>query len=86
MPDEDDGTTIRPEELINPAVGESLDEEVEACEDDYTDPTEKQKRELFKIHRSIGHPTPNDFGRALRHARVHRHLVRWAVKEMRCPV
>jgi transposase InsO family protein len=41
---------------------------------------------LFKIHRSIGHPTPNDFGRALRHAGVHRHLVRWAVKEMRCPV
>ena len=83
---EDDGTTVRPEELVNPAVGESLDEEVEACSDDYKEPTETQKRELFKIHRDIGHPTPNDFGRALRHAGVHRHLVRWAVKDMRCPV
>ena len=54
-------------------------------EDDYQEPTAAQKREVFKIHRGVGHPPANDFGRALRHAGCHRHLVRWAVKEMRCP-
>ena len=81
------GTTVQPEELIAPAVGEALEEELEPeFDEDFKEPTEKQKRELYKIHRGVGHPQPNDFGRALRHAGVHRNLVRWAVKELRCPV
>ncbi len=82
-----EGTTITPSEALTQAVGEDLGDEVDACfEDDYKEPTEKQKREIFKIHRGVGHPPANDFGRALRNAGVHRHLIRWAVKEMRCPV
>ena len=73
-------------ELITPAAGEAIDEEEEWGFDDYKEPTEQQKREIFKIHRGVGHPPSADFGRALRHAGVHRHLIRWAVKEMRCPV
>ena len=82
-----EGDTIKASELLEPAVGENLDDEVEAAlEDDYEEPTESQKRELVKIHRTIGHPPKNDFGRALRNAGVKRNLIRWAVKELRCPV
>ena len=78
---------MSPAELVAPAVGEDLGDEVEAClEDDYEEPSEKQKREILKLHRHLGHPQPNDFGRALRHAGMRRNLIRWAVKEMRCPV
>ena len=40
----------------------------------------------MKIHRNLGHPTPNELGRALRHANAKRNIVRWAVKDLRCPV
>ncbi len=81
------GTSVTAAELINPAAGEDIDDDVAACmEDDYCEPSEKQKREILKIHRGLGHPAPNELGRALRHAGAHRHLIRWAVKEMRCPV
>ena len=83
----DPGLGVSPAELVAPAVGEDLGDEVEAClEDDYEEPSEKQKREILKLHRNLGHPQPNDFGRALRHAGMRRNLIRWAVKEMRCPV
>ena len=82
---EDDDTTVRPGELA-PAAGETLDEEVENCmDDDHKTPLESEKRELYKIHRNLGHPQPNDFGRALRHAGTKRHLIRWAVRELKCP-
>ena len=45
-----------------------------------------QKRELFKIHRALGHPKPNELARALKHAGVYRNFIRWAAKELRCPV
>jgi hypothetical protein len=79
-----DGRIVNPPEFLDaPAVGEDLGDEVEACmEDDYQDPTEEQKREVFKLHRNLGHPVPNDFGRALRNAGMRRHLIRWAVKEL----
>ena len=84
----EEGTSVTAPELVDSSLGgEDLDEEMTPTfADDYKEPTEKQKRELFKIHRGVGHPPPNDFGRALRNAGVHRHLIRWAVKELRCPV
>ena len=81
----DEDTTVTAGELLRQPGGEEFDSDTEE-EDDHTAPTEKQKREIFKIHRGLGHPPPNDLGRALRHAGMKRHLVRWAVKELRCPV
>ena len=82
-----DDTTVTAAGLLTPAAGESvINEDEESSCDDHQEPTEAQKRELLKIHRGIGHPTSSDFGRALRHAGVRRHLVRWAVKDMRCLV
>ena len=81
----DEDTTVTAGELTRKLGGEEFDSDSDE-EDDHTAPTEKQKREIFKIHRNLGHPPPNDLGRALRHAGMKRHLVRWAVKELRCPV
>ena len=67
--------------------GEELEDIVDGPDsDDYKTPTAVQQRELLKLHRGLGHPQPNDFGRALKYAGVHRNLIRWAVKELRCPV
>ena len=73
---------------LEPAVGEDLDDDWSRLAEasDHTEPTEKQKRELLKIHRGLGHPQPNELGRALRNAGVKRHLIRWATHELRCPV
>ena len=85
--DPGDDTTVDPHELINPAGGEDIDvEDLAGGDDDYVEPSETQKKEIFKIHRGLGHPLPNEFGRALNHAGMRRSCIRWAVKEMRCPV
>ena len=66
--------------------GEDIEETEEAVDGDDEEPTGRQKTELFRIHRNLGHPTPQDLGRALKHAGAKRNLIRWAVKELRCPV
>lgn len=67
--------------------GEDIDDEVQKLADaDADEPTERQKRELLKIHRGLGHPQPSELGRALRNVGVKRNLIRWATQEMRCPV
>ena len=47
--------------------------------------SERQKAEVFRIHRNLGHPPPADLGRALKHAGARRNVIRWAIKELRCP-
>ena len=50
-----------------------MDDEIDKMADTNQDePTERQKRELLKIHRGLGHPQPNELGRALRNAGVKR--------------
>eukprot|EP00973_Karenia_brevis_P012617 1711650-Karenia_brevis.AAC.1 len=50
------------------------------------EPIESQKWELLQIHRNLGHPQPRELARALRNAGAKRHVVRWALKEVRCPI
>ena len=68
------------------AIGEDIDEAIEDVSHDHAEPTEAQKRELLKIHRNLGHPAPRELGRSFKHAGAKRHLIRWAIKELRCPV
>eukprot|EP00973_Karenia_brevis_P084288 11697704-Karenia_brevis.AAC.1 len=49
------------------------------------EPTNLQKWELLKLHRNLGHPQPREMARAVRNAGAERHIVRWALKELRCP-
>ena len=71
---------------LAPAAGEELDLDIEDPASDAKEPTEQQKRELFKMHRALDHPRPTELSRALKRAGVHRHLIRWAAKDLRCPV
>ena len=71
---------VRPDEI----GGEDVADDVPDSIQDRTEPTEEQKREIFKLHRGLGHPQPADFGRALRHAAAKRHIIRWAVHDMCC--
>ena len=50
------------------------------------EPSETQKKEIFKIHRGLGHPLPNEFGRALKHAgmRMGLHKMGGQGNEMPC--
>ena len=61
----------------------------EEDEDDETETarplSEREKRELFRQHRNLGHPQPTELARALRHAGARREATRLVVKELRCP-
>ena len=47
--------------------------------------SEREKRELFRQHRNLGHPQPTELARALRHAGARREAFRFVLKELRCP-
>ena len=61
----------------------------EEDEDDGTETarplSERDKRELFRQHRNLGHPQPTELARSLRHAGARREAVRFVLKELRCP-
>ena len=61
----------------------------EEDEDDETETarlmSEREKRELFRQHRNLGHPQPTELARALRHAGARREAIRFDLKELRCP-
>ena len=61
----------------------------EEDEDDETETartlSEREKRELFRQHRNLGHPQPTELARALRHAGARREATRFVHKEIRCP-
>ena len=58
-------------------------------EDDETETarslSEREKRELFRQQRNLGHPQPSELARALRHAGARREAIRFVLKELRCP-
>ena len=70
-----EGTTVSPDE-VHSSVEDELDLDEGDTDEDFAEPTEAQKREVFKIHRGLGHPSPNDLGRDLRHAGARRNIVR----------
>ena len=69
------------EEIFEPRqldLGEPEDDETETARALW----EREKRELFRQHRTLGHPQPSDLARALRHAGP---AIRFILTEMRCP-
>ena len=61
----------------------------EKGEDDETETarplSEREKRELFRQHRNLGHPQPTELASALRHAGARQEAIRFVLKELRCP-
>ena len=74
----EDAVAVSPDDFtdLQPAEGEDIDEAIDESVGDNTEPTEPQKRELLKIHTILGHPSPRDLARALKHAGAKRHLIR----------
>ena len=80
------------EEILPPELEEIYEPrhlEQEEDEDDETETAralpEREKRELFRQHRNLGHPQPKELDRALRHAGARREAFRFVLKELRCP-
>ena len=80
------------EEILTPDLEEIYEprhlDEVED-EDDETETarplSEREKRELFRQHRNLGHPQPTELARALRHAGARQEAIRFVLEELRCP-
>ena len=47
--------------------------------------SEREKRELFRQHRNLGHPQPTELARALRHAGARRAAIRFLLKGTALP-
>ena len=80
------------EEILPPELEEIYELrhlEQEEDEDDETETaralSEREKRELFRQHRNLGHPQPTELARALRHAGARQEAIRFVLKELRCP-
>ena len=80
------------EEILPPDLEEIYEPRHLVQEEDEDDETEtarllseREKRELFRQHRNLGHPQPTELARALRHAGARREATRFVLKELRCP-
>ena len=58
--------------------GQDLSEEPEVAPD--------LRRELYRLHRNLGHPDIKSFVRALRHAGVRSDIIRWTKRSFSCPI
>ena len=80
------------EEILPPDLEEIYEPRHLVQEEDEDDETEtarplseREKRELFRQHRDLGHPQPTEMARALRHAGARREAFRFVLKGLRCP-
>ena len=77
---------ILPPDLEDIYEPRHLDQEED--EDDETETarplSEREKRELFRQHRNLGHPQPKELARAVRHAGARQEAIRFVLKEVRC--
>ena len=80
------------EEILPPDLKEiyeprHLDQEED--EDDETETarplSEREKRELFRQHRTLRHPQPTELARSLRHAGARQEAIRFVLEELRSP-
>ena len=89
--EEDDDLDIW-EDILPEEVGEmrsSREEERKQKEEErrrmQTAVTEEDKAKIGKMHKNLGHPSLDSFVRFLRAGRVREEVVRWTLKEFKCP-
>ena len=77
------------EEIHPPDLEEIYEPRHLVREEDEDDETETARPvsewELFRQHRTLGHPQPTELARALRRAGARREAIRFDFKELRCP-
>ena len=60
--------------------------EPKQLDDDVSDIPPELRRELYRIHRNLGHPDLQTFCRALRHAGVKKEVLKWVKNKFHCPI
>ena len=80
------------EEVLPPDIEEIYDPQPEVTLEDEDDDhkssqplSDREVRELFKLHRNLGHPQPAELARGLRYAGARKEAIRFVLKKLRCP-
>ena len=84
LPDERDDETMVSRELRDVQVRERDPRRDE--DDDVVEPPPELRRELYRIHRNLGHPDDQTFCRALRHSGVKMEIIKWVKRRFECPI
>ncbi|CAE7571972.1 unnamed protein product, partial [Symbiodinium pilosum] len=79
LPDEQEDETMVGRELRDLQVRSQVPENEES--DNLVEPPPELRRELYRIHRNLGHPDDQTFCRALRHAGVKLDIIKWVKKK-----
>ena len=64
---------------------QAQDAREQTCKDGRLTIPAELRREVFRLHRNLGHPDLQTFLRALRHAQAKSEVVEWTKEEFRCP-
>ena len=79
LPGEDEQQAARElRDLHIDEQGQDISEEAELPHD--------LRRELYRLHRNLGHPDIKSFVRALRHAGIRADIIRWTKRSFSCPI
>ena len=80
------------EEVLPPEIEEIYGPRPEVTLEDEDDDhkanqplSEREIRELLKLHRNLGHPQPAELARGLRSAGARKEAIRFVMKDLRCP-
>ena len=74
------------EEIYDPHPEVSLEDELEDDDHKQNQPlSDREVRELFRMHSNLGHPKPAELARGLRYAGARREAIRFVLKDLRCP-
>ena len=84
LPDEQEDETMVGRELRDLQVRSQVPENEES--DNLVEPPPELRRELYRIHRNLGHPDDQTFCRALRHSGVKLDIIKWVKKKFECPI
>ena len=74
------------EEAVAHELREQPDFEANEHDDEEVYVAPPLRRELYRVHRNLGHPDLNTFVRALKHAGVKNDILRWVRRCFRCPI
>ena len=67
-------------------IGKRLKEQKEKAEQDSPYLHPELRRELYRVHRNLGHPSLPRFLRALKHAGAKTEVLQWTKAAFRCPI
>ena len=83
LPDDQEDEALVGRELRDLQVRQ---DDNEKDDDELEEAAPELRRELYRIHRNLGHPDDQTFCRALRHAGVKVEIIKWVKRRFQCPI